>query len=67
MHESKAKVYVWDIIDDLSRVTRTGNVVYNHVMLHWINDRMRYYKEQEFETKKYVIELPKIVSEPPIG
>ncbi len=49
---------MWDIIDDLSRVTRTGNVIYNHVMLHWLNDRMRYYKEQEFETKKYVIELP---------
>ena len=59
LHESKSRVYVWDIIDDLSRVTRTGNVVYNHVMLHWINDRMRYYKEQEFETKKFVIELPK--------
>ena len=58
LHESKSRVYVWDIIDDLSRVTRTGNVIYNHVMLHWLNDRMRYYKEQEFETKKYVIELP---------
>lgn len=57
LHGTKKTMLVWDVIDDLSRVTRTGSIEYNHVMSHWVNDRMRYYKEQGFPTVKYVLKL----------
>lgn len=57
LHETKSMMYVWDIVDDLSYVTRTGTTHYNHVMKHWVDDRMRYYKEQGFTTKKWVFKI----------
>ena len=57
LHESKTKMIVWDVIDDLSFVNRNGNVTYNHLMKQWIEDRMRYYKDQGFDTKKFVFML----------
>ena len=57
LHDTKKKMLVWDIIDDLSRVNRNGNITYNHLMKHWVEDRMRYYKDQGFDTKKYVYAL----------
>jgi type I site-specific restriction endonuclease len=57
LHETKSMMYVWDIVDDLSYVTRTGTTHYNHVMKHWVDDRMRYYKEQGFTTKKWIFKI----------
>ena len=46
-HEGKNKVILYDIIDDLSYITKKGKTIYNYLYKHWI-DRNKYYKEQEF-------------------
>jgi superfamily II DNA or RNA helicase len=49
-HESKDKLIVWDLVDDLSweHVWSDKSVMhYNHVYKHWIQ-RLEYYKNQGF-------------------
>ena len=46
-HEGKNKVILYDIIDDLSYITKKGKTIHNYLYKHWI-DRNKYYKEQEF-------------------
>jgi type I site-specific restriction endonuclease len=55
-HETKDKLIVWDIVDDLSWVHTWGDkeVLHkNHVYNHWMN-RLEYYDKQGFQylTKK---------------
>ena len=46
-HNSKNKVIIYDIIDDLSYKTRTGRTKKNYCMLHY-DERLSYYNEQQF-------------------
>lgn len=55
-HETKDKLFVWDIVDDLSWVHDWGSEEVhhkNHVYGHWLN-RLEYYDKQGFQylTKK---------------
>lgn len=55
-HKSKNKVIVYDIIDDLSYVKRTGNIKKNYCLDHF-DERYNYYKEQRFPTIKRDIKI----------
>lgn len=46
-HLTKDKIILYDIIDDLSYMTRNGKVVENYLVKHF-NERCVYYAEQEF-------------------
>lgn len=46
-HNTKSKVIIYDIIDDLSYSTRNGRVKKNYCMQHY-DERLQYYIEQEF-------------------
>lgn len=46
-HNTKNKVIIFDIIDDLSYKTRTGKIKKNYCMIHY-DERLAFYKEQEF-------------------
>lgn len=46
-HKTKNQIILYDVIDDLSRTTKTGRLVKNYLMKHW-DERLNYYKEQEF-------------------
>ena len=46
-HNSKNKVIIYDIIDDLSYKTRTGKTKKNYCMQHY-DERLSYYTEQQF-------------------
>lgn len=55
-HVSKSKVIIYDIIDDLSYKTRTGKIKKNYCMQHY-DERMTYYKEQEFQVIEHTINI----------
>lgn len=57
LHETKSKMILWDVIDDFSYKTKSGNIQKNHVYKHW-ETRARYYQEQGFDTinRKFVLE-----------
>lgn len=55
-HVSKNKVIIYDIIDDLRYKTRTGKVHENYCIQHY-NERLIYYKEQEFPIVETVINV----------
>lgn len=46
-HNSKNKVIIYDIVDDLSYKKRTGRIAKNYCMQHF-DERSNYYIEQEF-------------------
>lgn len=46
-HNTKSKVIIYDIIDDLSYKTRNGRQKKNYCMQHY-DERLQYYVEQEF-------------------
>jgi len=46
-HQSKRKLILWDIVDKMCWVKRTGNIGENFVYKHW-KQRMKYYKNQGF-------------------
>lgn len=48
-HNTKNRVILYDIVDDLSYKTRT-RVIHNYLFNHW-KEREKYYKEQEFPIK----------------
>lgn len=47
LHQTKNKVIIYDIIDDLSYKTRTGKIKKNYCMQHY-DERLEFYNEQEF-------------------
>ena len=55
-HESKDRLILFDIVDDLRYKKRSGEYGYNHLWLHFI-ERMKYYKEQGFESHNISISL----------
>ena len=56
LHATKNKVIVYDIIDDLSYVKRTGKLHKNYCLDHF-DERYAYYKEQRFPTVKREIRI----------
>jgi len=46
-HSEKEKMILWDIIDDLSWIKRTGKQEKNYVLEHF-DVRLEYYKKQGF-------------------
>lgn len=48
LHESKDKLVLWDIVDDLTFKTRTGNIGKNHLYKHY-EERLRIYDDQGFK------------------
>jgi superfamily II DNA or RNA helicase len=56
LHKTKNRVIVYDIIDDLSYVKRTGNIKKNYCLDHF-DERYSYYKEQRFPTIKKEIKI----------
>ena len=47
-HETKEKMVLWDIVDDLRYTTRNGTKGKNHVYKHF-EERLKFYNEQEFK------------------
>ena len=57
-HETKSKLILWDVVDNLTTFTRTGKPKYNYMMKHW-NERLNIYREQKFKCLKKTIQLEK--------
>jgi superfamily II DNA or RNA helicase len=55
-HESKNWLTVFDIVDDLRWMKRTGNIGLNHVWEHF-EERLKHYKMQGFECTNHIINL----------
>lgn len=55
-HNTKSKVIIYDIIDDLSYKTRNGRMKKNYCMQHY-DERLTYYLEQEFPVISYSINI----------
>ena len=47
-HDSKEKMVLWDLVDDLRWTTRNNTMGKNHVFKHF-EERLKYYDEQEFK------------------
>jgi len=61
-HESKSKLILWDIVDDLTYKTyRAGKEILhkNYVYSHWLK-RLSYYKKQGFKFVNKQIDLEKL-------
>ena len=54
-HNSKKRVILYDVIDDMSYCLRT-RVIHNYLYQHW-KEREKYYKEQEFSIKTMDLEV----------
>lgn len=48
LHETKEKLILWDIVDNLVYTTKFGNDKNNYIYEHWLQ-RLKYYKEQGFQ------------------
>ena len=55
-HESKDHVVIWDLIDDMSKVSKLGNVHKNYMVQHW-EERQKYFIEQGFISHNLTIEV----------
>lgn len=55
LHESKDKLILWDIVDDLSTKTKRGNLKLNYMMKHWNERFTEIYGPQKFECLKKTI------------
>jgi superfamily II DNA or RNA helicase len=63
-HESKSKLIVWDIVDDLSWDNHWNNKIVKHknyVFKHW-EDRKGYYDAQGFKHITKVININDIIN-----
>lgn len=55
-HETKEKLIVYDVVDDMRLQKRTGSFYENHTFKHW-KERLGYYHEQGFDTFEKNIEI----------
>ncbi|MFA5484956.1 MAG: DEAD/DEAH box helicase family protein [Candidatus Pacearchaeota archaeon] len=58
-HKEKSKLILWDLIDDMTWVKRTGKIGKNYVYQHF-EERLKYYKEQGFKYISKKINLNKL-------
>ena len=56
LHESKEKLVLWDVVDDLSRRSAKGRTKLNYMMKHWA-ERYKLYQEQGFVCLKKTIPI----------
>lgn len=57
LHETKDKLVLWDVVDDLSHVSKTGRTTrLNYMMKHW-NERYKIYQDQGFECLKKTLKI----------
>lgn len=56
LHESKDKLVLWDVVDDLSRRNAKGRTKLNYMMKHWA-ERYKIYQEQGFVCFKKTIPI----------
>lgn len=57
LHESKDKLILWDVVDDLSTKTKRGNLKLNYMMKHWNERFTEIYGPQKFECLKKTLNL----------
>lgn len=55
-HESKDHVVIWDLIDDMTKTTKLGNVKKNYMVQHW-EERQKLFAEQGFISHNLTIEV----------
>ena len=55
-HKDKNRVIIWDLVDDMTYITKKGNEYQNYSYQHWL-ERMKYYEDQGFKfiNKKFVL------------
>lgn len=58
-HKEKSKLILWDLIDDMTWVKRTGTIGKNYVYQHF-EERLKYYKEQGFKFISKKVNLNKL-------
>jgi superfamily II DNA or RNA helicase len=56
LHESKDWLTVFDIVDDLRWMKRTGKVGLNHVWEHY-EERLKHYTMQGFDVMNHILNL----------
>ena len=55
-HESKEYMVLWDVVDNL--IHNDGKKKFkNWTYLHWEQNRLKYYEEQQFEYENYYLEI----------
>jgi superfamily II DNA or RNA helicase len=59
LHKDKFQLILWDIVDDMTWVKRTGNKGLNYVYEHFLL-RLKYYKDQGFNYVNRMIDIEKI-------
>jgi superfamily II DNA or RNA helicase len=55
-HPEKAKVVIYDIVDDMRYKSKRGKVHSNYLYDHWL-ERSKYYIEQKFKQKSAIFKL----------
>ncbi|MFW6219914.1 MAG: DEAD/DEAH box helicase family protein [bacterium] len=58
-HKEKKHLILWDLIDDMTWIKRTGSIGKNYVYQHF-EERLKYYKEQGFKYISKKINLNKL-------
>jgi superfamily II DNA or RNA helicase len=56
LNETKSKLILWDVVDNATWTKRTGNIGKNYIYEHW-EERMKYYKQQGFESISKSLEI----------
>jgi len=59
IHNTKKKLIVWDLIDNLTIKNKNGTITKNYVFKHF-EERIKFYKEAEFSTVTTKIEIDKL-------
>jgi superfamily II DNA or RNA helicase len=55
-HPEKAKVIIYDVVDDMRWKSKRGKVHSNYLYDHWL-ERSKYYIEQKFEQKSAIFPI----------
>jgi len=55
-HSTKDYLVLWDMVDDLTWVKRTGRLGMNHIYKHWI-ERKKYYNQHKFKFVDKIINI----------
>ena len=59
LHKDKFQLILWDIVDDMTWIKRTGNRGKNFVYEHFLM-RLKYYKDQGFNYVNRMLDIEKI-------
>jgi len=56
VHKSKDLLVLWDMVDDLTWVKRTGRLGMNHIYKHWL-ERLKFYTKYKFKFIEKIINI----------